>query len=577
MNEQDRRPSEPTRHKSSATWLTGLGLASAVIYGLLSFLSHSFQFGADRSSRPIPEVIFLFVVLFVLYLVATRRAAKSGDARRTVLIVVGAAVLFRAIFLFSHPIQEVDIYRYLWDGAVTNCQISPFLYSPQTVVDAVEADNDHGQLPDPLARLTQVCRADPELFQVVQRVHWKQVRTVYPPVSQVVFAGVHRVTPRGTSVRSRMQIMRAVIVLFDLATIPVVLGLLRLANLPRTLITGYAWCPLLIKEIANSGHLDSITVLVTTVGIYCLIRSISVARESQGKWSASGISPGWCIAGCFSLALGVGAKVYPIVLLPWAVALCWRRSWLAIAGPLVFVVVAWLVIRPMLIPAESQEDPAATVAAEQDDVGSGLEVFTKYWEMNDLLFMIVVENLKPDPQPPSKNVVPWFVLIPNVQRVAFTRAARRFTGWQPHLTPFLSARLITGAIFALVAVGLAVWARRQDSPIDWIQAAFLTIAWFWLLGPTQNPWYWTWALPLLPMMQSKAWWAMSGILFTYYWRFWFEYQFAGGTVAGTGYSGTQFFDFVVTWFEFAPWFAFLLATWIAGPRSAANVTTPDSG
>ena len=83
---------------------------------------------------------------------------------------------------------------------------------------------------------------------------------------------------------------------------------------------------------------------------------------------------------------------------------------------------------------------------------------------------------------------------------------------------------------------------------------FLTIAWFWLLCPTQNPWYWTWALPLLPMARSRVWLAMSGLVLLYYLRFWLSYHWPEQPVLGTPYAGIAFFDFVVTWIEYGPWF-----------------------
>lgn len=88
----------------------------------------------------------------------------------------------------------------------------------------------------------------------------------------------------------------------------------------------------------------------------------------------------------------------------------------------------------------------------------------------------------------------------------------------------------------------------------------MTLAWFWLLAPTLNPWYWTWALPLLPFARGRAWWAVSCVLFLYYLRFWLivHWPDAPGPL-GMGYSGSGFFDFVVTWVEHAPWMLWLAA------------------
>ena len=43
----------------------------------------------------------------------------------------------------------------------------------------------------------------------------------------------------------------------------------------------------------------------------------------------------------------------------------------------------------------------------------------------------------------------------------------------------------------------------------------------------------------------------------YYVRFWLRYQFPEGPIDGLDYNGAQFFDFVVTWLEYARWIAWL--------------------
>jgi hypothetical protein len=83
------------------------------------------------------------------------------------------------------------------------------------------------------------------------------------------------------------------------------------------------------------------------------------------------------------------------------------------------------------------------------------------------------------------------------------------------------------------------------------------LAWFWLLSPTQNPWYWAWALPFLPFARGRAWYAVSGLVMLYYFRFWLQYHYPEAPALGTIYGGPRLFDFVVSWFEYAPWFVWL--------------------
>jgi len=106
-------------------------------------------------------------------------------------------------------------------------------------------------------------------------------------------------------------------------------------------------------------------------------------------------------------------------------------------------------------------------------------------------------------------------------------------------------------------------ARRRKA----VWLAILGIAWFWLLSPTQNPWYWTWAMPLVMFARCRAWLLVSGLALTYYLRFWLDFHFVETEVLGTPYTGAPFFDFVVTWLEFGPWFV-LLSAEAVWPRSA---------
>jgi len=48
----------------------------------------------------------------------------------------------------------------------------------------------------------------------------------------------------------------------------------------------------------------------------------------------------------------------------------------------------------------------------------------------------------------------------------------------------------------------------------------------------------------------------------YYLRFWLTYHFPHTAVLDSPYTGDAFFDFVVTWIEFGPWFACLFVTYL---------------
>jgi len=196
--------------------------------------------------------------------------------------------------------------------------------------------------------------------------------------------------------------------------------------------------------------------------------------------------------------------------------------------------------------------PALVTAPDKEQIDTGIEAFAKYWEMNDLLFMLVVENLKPDEVLAPNTRKAWFVVLPNDFRNQITdHWLAKSKKPRIHAAFGLTRWLMGGVFFGLALFYCIRFWRRPTSQI-WLEMAFLTIAWFWFLAPTQNPWYWTWALPLLVFARSRIWFLVSGVTLAYYLRFYFEYHHSQEGVWGSDLVGTNFFDFVVPWIEFGP-------------------------
>jgi hypothetical protein len=699
----------PSRPRRAIAVLLVLAAVSCALYAVIAVLSRRFAHGTPTTDRPIVAVLLLFAVAFAAYLLAVRVASRASPTRTLVAVLAGSAIAFRLILLPSTPIQEIDIYRYLWDGAVLRAGVSPFRYSPQQVRTA----NRKSALPEDLARLVRLRDTQRPLKTVLARIHYGHVPTVYPPVSQLVFAAAAWTTPATASVPWRIVIMKAWMVGWDLATLWLVFRLLSLTGRPIGWAVLYGWCPLLMKEVANSGHLDVIAVFLTTLSLYLLVKStgagqgsataalalhrsarvsdpaetascsarvsdpaettscsarVSDPAEAADRRSPRGVpvqppsrgSVTLALLSGVTLALAVGAKLYPVVLAPLAALVVARRfgwRW-STAMLLLFVAVATLVLWPMLpsraathpvdtvqqrpledgarshdlaVPSSvprtdgtagarmtNEQDgwgnpcsgrairamtvtdvtlgpgarsvnrvlngagqgrgaapttptaPDAAVAdadpptepplAEAHDPSLGLKTFLRRWEMNEFLFLLLLENLKPAEAVPDQERA-WFSVLPERFRqapIAWLQARFSLDGWE---AAFWLTRLITALAFVALALVFAGRAAASDDPLRWLESAFLTLAWFWLLAPTQNPWYWTWVVPLLPLTRSRVWWAMSGLVLVYYLRFWLRYHFPDPPVLGTRYRGEVFFDLVVTWLEYAPWFAALGLVW----------------
>lgn len=563
-NKATQADSDRPRSHASLGALTILAAVSICIYGAISLLSWRFDFESVPTERPIVFVLSLFATAFIAYLVAIRIVWRASESQQRVKLIIAAAILFRIVMLFSLPIQEVDIYRYLWDGAVSASGVSPFQYSPQQVSSADLTTTGDASL----ERLTLLRDRNPTLAEILRRVHFSELPTIYPLTSQAVFATANLATPAEASLLTRLFIMKAWFIAFDIATLFLVIALLRLCDKPASLCVIYAWCPLLMKEVANSGHLDAVAVFATTLAVYLVARFLK-NRSVQTLTMRTVVVDLGLISVVFALA--VGAKLYPIVLAPLVfLAIAKSCGWrIAFIPAIVFIVTTAVLLWPM-VPGESGTDDDQL----RGDPSRGVVTFLRRWEMNDYLFLVVIENLKPsDERVPQETA--WFTVVPDSARKAVVNSVTTHFGIAPAEVPFLVSRTLTVIIFIILAMVIAWRIPLNDVP-RFCEGAFLTLAWFWLLCPTQNPWYWTWALPLLPFARSRVWLAVSGLVFIYYLRFWMSYHFAETEILGTHYMGTAFFDFVITWLEFAPWFVLLIAGFLLRPRLSNWFDMPDA-
>jgi hypothetical protein len=558
---------ESQKHLKTLAILAAL---STCVYGLIACLSYQFGFDSPAIQRPIVSILLLFAATFIAYLFAIRIATRARQDRSLLVLIICSAIVFRVVLLFSVPIQEVDIYRYLWDGAVSTTGVSPFRFSPDQIRKAAA-----GSTTDEDLRAVIKLLDHDALVEILGRVHYGELPTIYPPVSQIVFAAAALTTPVNSSLDVHVFVMKVWLVGFDLATLLLVVGLLRLCGKPIGLCLIYAWCPLLLKEVANSGHLDAITVFLTTLAIYLAAKLLSRFNRTSAA-SRSTIMYGSAVA--FALALATGAKLYPVVLAPLLLLVFIKRiGWVKSLIPAIVYISATLLFLWPLLPRESasqsftpeanagnavampSEAPPIVSSIRDSDPSLGVTTFLRRWEMNDFIFLVLFENLKPASQR-SPGRTAWFSVVPDVVRRGLVAYVVERSDIADFEVPFLFARAITAFAFLSLAIWFAWQAAQANDAASFCNAGFLTLAWFWLLCPTQNPWYWTWALPLLPFARSRVWLAVSGLAMLYYFRFWLSYHFPDTSVLGTGYTGATFFDLVVTWIEYGPWFICLATT-----------------
>lgn len=533
----------------SKIWLATLIAIQLTLFVVMTLLSFEFEFDSVGLNRPLVTFYAILAAAFVAYLASIPIALRLADSTSCVVVLFLIAIAMRSVVLVSEPIQEVDIYRYVWDGAVSGEGINPYRFRPLQVRQAMtEANDGSAATNDELRRLAMLA-GRPGLRDVLNRVHYGELPTVYPPVSQLVFQFSNWMTPTDASVTARLGVMKAVIVLFDIGVMGCLLLLLKQLQINPGWCIAYGWSPLVIKEFANSGHLDSIALFLCLASLVCITAAF---QSNRGLPTATGI-----VAAAVLLGLGVGAKLYPVVLFPLVACLVWKRSGLRWA--MTWAALACLVSAVSLAPMALRHSDNSTPIAQAD--GSqplqGLTTFLTRWEMNDLLFMIVEENIRPEGSVDGQPHL-WFAITPDRLRVQITDAASSLFAGDAERTPFLLTRLLTTCMFAAIVLLLCrtTWHQHET----FYEAAFLTLAWFWFLSPTQNPWYWIWALPLVPMARNRLWLLVSGLTLIYYGRFWFEYNAVLTADWGLAYQGVAIFDFVIVWIEFAPFLVLLAIT-----------------
>jgi hypothetical protein len=512
--------------KRTTDFLIGAGIASAL--GYVAFLGPDFLL-EDPKSRPVLAMISAFGVASILYLIACWRwvlSSQSVGRKSSLGCIVGFAILFRLILLFTNPILEIDLYRYIWDGNVAATTGDPYEYAPVEFIQWQYAP----EYRIPFTRSEEEAQwirsfseeQGPGIQKALRTIHYGQYTSPYPPVSQFFFALSQSVCPKECSVQVRVIAIKGMLILFDLAVGVLLILILRRMNLPGNYSVAWFWSPLVLKEFANSGHLDTIAIF------FAMLSVLFMVRQMQAVSLRKGIIEACCVAAF--LALGIGAKVFPIVLVPlWTIMTLRKIGFAAVIPGLVVVLLTSAIMAPMMLRVRHyQQADRSTVMPEP-----GILAFTKSWEINDMIFMFVFENIRPLNEAQS----PWFAFTSKGTRAAIvssfqsrqaeekTDLARANQLNEANSLAFRVSRLITTALFALLLIGLAVrWWRTdpEQQTTKLLNGLFLSLAWFWLLSPTQNPWYWCWAIPLLPFAKAKTWYLVAALTLLYYTRFHFE-------------------------------------------------------
>ena len=256
------------------------GLGCAIGYGALAWLVR--ETGDPSLGVFFAVVGWTFALVVGLYLFSGWRGEALPIGR-----LIFWAVVFRLCGLVGGPFYEDDFYRYLWDAFRFAQDGTPYGVAPESYfADATV----------------------PERFQrVLDQVNNPHLATIYGPTTQLSFLLAYAIRP------GSVLALQVVFVAFDLLLIGL---LLKLA--PARAVLLYAWCPLVVKEVAFTAHTD-------VLGVGLLIAAIALARK--GRWQA--------VAVC--LAFSVAAKAIALLLVPFVLRRAGVKPWLLFIGALVLI------------------------------------------------------------------------------------------------------------------------------------------------------------------------------------------------------------------------------------------------
>src|SRR5579872_4009903 len=178
----------------------------------------------------------------IVYLLAIREFfATTNVSRRVVVIGLVLAAAWHIAFLRVPAGADDDIHRYLWDGRVQRLGYNPYIVVPSA--------------------------------PALAGLHTPQTRTLnnpylpspYPPGAELFFRAI-------TAIHESVFTLKVAFVVCDFAIVFILLDILRRSGQGAHWVLAYAWNPLLAVEVAGSGHVDIVGVLLLTVSVAALLR-----------------------------------------------------------------------------------------------------------------------------------------------------------------------------------------------------------------------------------------------------------------------------------------------------------------
>jgi alpha-1,6-mannosyltransferase len=376
---------------------------------LVALTNCSRKFG----SMGAPSFLIPLAVAGVAYLLTIRELFSTPRfPRRVIVIGLGLAALWHLAFLRMPPGSDDDIHRYVWDGRVQRLGYSPYIVVP----------------------------SDPAFAGI----HTPETRTLnnpdlpspYPAGAELFFLGV-------TEIHESVFALKVAFVLCEFAIVFVLLDIFSRSDQGAHWVLAYAWNPLLAVEVAGSGHIDIVGVLLLLVSFAALGR----------RWRA---------VAAVAFGLAVAVKLLPIILLP----LYWRRVRLRDAA--LAVIVVGLLYIPFLNHGRIP-------------IGS-LDTYVQSFRFNDPVFAILKRVATP-------QVVAGLAVLVGFLTAIWMR--RKAPAWSPDAFawPMAASLLCAPIVYPWYLLWLLPFVRSASTlPIIIWTVSIIPTYYVWHLRTLGRPW-----------------------------------------------------------------------------------------